>query len=328
MIDFHPLPRTAVDFQQGISAEEMAAICCDAFGSQTQVVSARELGSGMFNSTYLLQLADGQQAVMRVSPQPQAGAFTHERHLLRREQGVETQLAAVCPMVPRTLFTDFSHKLLDRDVVVQTFLTGELWDTVQGEVSAADTAVLWQQLAGIAKQIHTAIGPYFGFPDNNPGFAKWYTAVAHITTIMRGDLATMGLDRPATQTYADWLAAGQSLLDEVTVPHLVHGDLWPKNVLIDRTQSPPQIVGLLDAERAIWGDPLAEWIFYYYEIPDAFWAVYGRPPEDRATQFRQIAYRGLYTIQLLLEATRFGWDPAPFWQTLAGVNQQMEKVAS
>jgi hypothetical protein len=58
-------------------------------------------------------------------------------------------------------------------------------------------------------------------------------------------------------------------------------------------------------------------------VPDAFWDVYGRPPTDSSTQFRQLAYRGLYTIQILLEATRFGWETDGMWQTLAQVNQEM-----
>ncbi len=328
MIAFTPVPRAAEDFQQTISAEQIFAIGRRAFGNQTQIVGARELGAGMFNSTYLLQLHDGQQTVLRVSPRPEAAVFTHELRLLQREQGLESALTAVCPLAPQTLYVDFSQELLDRDWVIQTFMAGELWDEVQGALSDTDTAVLWQQLAEIAKQIHAAPGPHFGFPDNNPGFSQWQSALAHITEIMRGDLAKMALDRPDTQTYADCLVAGQSLLDTVTVPRLVHGDLWPKNVLIDRSQSPPQIVGLLDAERGIWGDPLAEWIFYYYEVPDAFWDSYGRLPTDPATQFRQLAYHGLYTIQLLLEATRFGWQLEPFWQTLADLNRKMEKIVS
>lgn len=328
MVVFTPIPRAAEDFQQGISIETLVAICRRAFGSHTQVVSVRELGTGMFNNTYRVQLGEGEPVILRVSPQPQAAVFSHERLLLRREQGVEPAMTAVYPLVPRTLFADFSQQLLDRDVVIQTFLPGELWDEVQGELSEVDTAVLWQQLADIAKQIHTAPGPHFGFPDNKPGFARWSAAVAHITQLMRQDLADMGLDRPATQTYADHLVAGQALLDEVDIPRLVHGDLWPKNVLIDRSESAPRIVGLLDAERGIWGDPLAEWIFYYLEIPDAFWQAYGRPSTDLATQFRQLVYHGLYTIQLLLEATRFGWDLEPFWQTLDRLNGEMERLIS
>lgn len=38
-----------------------------------------------------------------------------------------------------------------------------------------------------------------------------------------------------------------------------------------------------------------------------FWGgVRPFPPDDPATQFCQLAYRGMYTVQMLLEATRFG----------------------
>jgi aminoglycoside phosphotransferase (APT) family kinase protein len=322
-MDFSAITRPAHDFQQGISAAEITAVCHQTFGTQSRAVSARELGSGLFNSTYLVHLDDGEQIILRVSPHVQAAVFTHEKLLLRREQALEPHLEGIAHLVPRTLAADFSRRLLDRDYVIQTFLPGEIWDEVKEELSEADHIALWQQLAVIAKKIHATTGTFFGFPDGQPGFTRWSTAVAHITHIMRTDLAAMQLDRPATRTFADRLDAGQALLDTVDKPHLLHGDLWPKNVLIDRSQLPPQIVGLLDAERGIWGDPLAEWIFYYYDVPDAFWEVYGRPAINAATQFRQLAYRGLYTIQLLLEATRFGWEQDGFWHTLEQINQKM-----
>ncbi|MEJ2749522.1 MAG: phosphotransferase [Anaerolineae bacterium] len=285
-MEFSPIARPADDFQQGITVDELTAVCRYAFGTQTRVVSARELGSGLFNSTYLLCLGNSEQVILRVSPHPQADVFTHEQNLLRREQALEPYLGAVGHLIPRTLATDFSRQRLDRDVAFQTFLPGELWDAVQNELSEAEQSALWCQLAAIAKQIHASQGTGFGFPDGQPSFDRWSTAVAHITHIMRQDLIARGLD-------------------------------------IDRTQSPPRIVGLLDAERGLWGDPLAEWIFYFLDIPPAFWEVYGRPPDDPATQFRQLAYRGMYIIQVLLEASRFGWETSGLWDTLAQVNQGM-----
>jgi Ser/Thr protein kinase RdoA (MazF antagonist) len=325
-MDFTPIGRPLDDFQQGISAAELTAVCQQTFGTHSKVVSARELGSGLFNSTYLITLTDGEPVILRVSPHHQADVFTHELALLRREQALEPHLQVVDHLIPHTLAANFSQQILERDFVLQTFIPGEVWDEVKADLSEAENSALWRQLGEIAKQIHAQTGEFFGFPDGQPSFDRWSTAVSHITQIMRDDLAAKQLDQPPTQTYANLLEAGKGLLDTVATPHLVHGDLWPKNVLIDRRQSPPQIVGLLDAERGIWGDPLAEWIFYYHEIRPAFWDVYGRAPTDPATQFRQLAYRGLYTIQGLLEATRFGWEPEGIWHTLEQVNQEMAKL--
>lgn len=133
---------------------------------------------------------------------------------------------------------------------------------------------------------------------------------------MRKNLLALKLDASGTADYLALLDNGRQWLDEIRVPRLVHGDLWPKNVLIDRSISPPRIVGLLDGERGFWGEPLAEWIFYYLDIPSSFWEVYGHPAQDPGTRFRRLAYSGLYAIQLLLEASRFAWNPQPHRERL------------
>jgi Phosphotransferase enzyme family len=50
-----------------------------------------------------------------------------------------------------------------------------------------------------------------------------------------------------------------SALDEVTTPVLVHFDLHDGNILVD-TGDTARITGLIDAERALWGDPLADFV--------------------------------------------------------------------
>ncbi|MGW1927215.1 phosphotransferase [Streptomyces massasporeus] len=48
-------------------------------------------------------------------------------------------------------------------------------------------------------------------------------------------------------------------LAEVRRPALVHFDAWEGNVVVDRTASGPwHLSGLIDGERAFFGDPLAE----------------------------------------------------------------------
>ncbi|MCC9306524.1 phosphotransferase [Kitasatospora sp. RB6PN24] len=56
------------------------------------------------------------------------------------------------------------------------------------------------------------------------------------------------------------VAEGGHAPDQVTEPRLVHFDLWPGNVFVhpgdERTAA--RITGLIDHERAFWGDPAAE----------------------------------------------------------------------
>ena len=41
---------------------------------------------------------------------------------------------------------------------------------------------------------------------------------------------------------------------------LVHFDLWDGNILVESDPAGHRIGALIDAERAFWGDPLAEFV--------------------------------------------------------------------
>jgi len=46
------------------------------------------------------------------------------------------------------------------------------------------------------------------------------------------------------------------------VPNLLHGDLWTFNLLVAHSNDRPAITGVLDTDRAWWGDPMADWIMF------------------------------------------------------------------
>jgi aminoglycoside phosphotransferase (APT) family kinase protein len=64
--------------------------------------------------------------------------------------------------------------------------------------------------------------------------------------------AGSGVDRRPEEIRTLVVESGYAL-DEVTRPALIHFDLWPGNIFVDGSR----IVGLIDHERAFWGDPAA-----------------------------------------------------------------------
>ena len=259
-LEFFPVERSNNDFQQTLSATQIKTLCKRAFGRQIQVESAWELASGLFNNTYLIQIAGHQPVILRVSPAPSAVVFSHEANLLQREYTLQTYFATVASFLPRTIMADFSRELLDRDYVFQSFIAGEVWDEIKERLSPEENNDLWGQLGELARQIHCTTGPAFGYPHPERQFSHWSETVIHFTSLIRENLLALELNASGTDAFLVVLATGQHFLDDISEPHLLHGDLWPKNVLIDRQNGSPQIVGLLDSERGFWGDPLAEWV--------------------------------------------------------------------
>ena len=64
-------------------------------------------------------------------------------------------------------------------------------------------------------------------------------------------------------------------LDEVDTAHLVHWDLWDPNVFVDADTL--EVVGLVDFERVLWGDPLMEAQFLGKREDDSVSGAYGTP---------------------------------------------------
>jgi len=69
-VEFRPIERVVGAFQESVTAEQLHAMCRRVFGAHVQVVSAVELGNGMYNSTYRIDLGVDGLVIMRVAPEP------------------------------------------------------------------------------------------------------------------------------------------------------------------------------------------------------------------------------------------------------------------
>jgi len=327
-MDFIPIHRSEDHFQRTLNEFQINVICKRAFGTQVSILSVQELPAGMFNSTYYVQIKGYPKLILRVSPDPASFVFYNELLLLRREFTVQPYLAPVAEVIPKTIMADFTHQLVERDYVFQEYLEGELWDEIKDNLSSVENEQLWEQLGRISRDIHQVHGSHFGYQYPMKQFSSWSEAVVDMIVGMQNDLVKLQLSTEGIARYLEILQAGRMFLEEIETPLLLHGDLWPKNVLVDRHGTEVKIVGLLDSERAVWGDPYAEWVFNMFDLHPAFWIGYGARMDNLNAHFRDLVYKGMYSIQLFLEAWRFKYDDSPFRQLLTHVTGEMQSILS
>ncbi|GAB3574510.1 phosphotransferase [Amycolatopsis endophytica] len=98
----------------------------------------------------------------------------------------------------------------------------------------------------------------------------------------------------------------RDVLDDITEPRLLHGDLWTPNVLLSPGAPDPVISGVLDHDRASWGDPAADWGPYLATRRPAFWEGYGAPADTPRSRWRALIYRARHLGALRLERHRLG----------------------
>lgn len=192
-MELQVIERSANAFQQGLTDRQILAVARRAFGPSTEVVAATELGGGMYNSTYRLDLADREEpVVLRVAPELDR-QFRSERELMRSEYASVPWLAPVADLMPRVLAVDFTQSVIGRDWMIQSFLPGTPAPELLGSYPKETHGAFFRQMGEITAAVHAVSGPHFG-PVNGPGHTRWSEAVAASLHLIAEDIEGCGLD--------------------------------------------------------------------------------------------------------------------------------------
>ena len=291
--------------------------------SWDQVTDCRSLAGGTFNAVHQVGLADGTRLVVKIPPGPDTPVLRYEQGILGTE-ALYYQLAGQCRdvTVPAVVAVDATGA--SGGYLVMTECPGSPWPDLAPLPGGAERDELRAEVGRQVASLHTITGTAFGYPSLAVGPLRenWRAAFLDMVNAVLADAERFAvtLPRPAADI-RDWFTARAAVLDEVTTPVLVHFDLWDGNILVESGPAGHRIGALIDAERAFWGDPLAEFVslalFADIEQDTAFLHGYraagGTVTFDFAARQRLALYRAyLYLIMLVEVAPRqYGqerWD--------------------
>jgi aminoglycoside phosphotransferase (APT) family kinase protein len=303
-LKYPTIERTPDTHQQPIAIEQICAMCERAFGQEKKPEIVQELGGGECNNTYVITFTDASKAILRVAPAPDKPCPGRDQEMMRNEHYFQPFFAPIAPLMPKILQVDFTHQLINRDYMFQTFMEGERWSDIIEELTPEENRTLWQQLGRIAKTIHSIEGKAFGSPRTGTTSTHWSPQVIRGLTEIIQRLEAVQIDASDVKAVLEMAEQHSELLDEIRQPRLLHGDLWTFNVLIKRDQGNPRITAVLDSDGASWGDPMADWTMFLLHVKategtrrnevegaQAFWQGYGQPESSRGALFRDQIYR-------------------------------------
>ncbi|WP_369251362.1 phosphotransferase family protein [Streptomyces sp. R41] len=269
--------------------------------SSDGLVDCRTLSGGTYNTVEELRLADGTRYVLKIPPAATVPGLSHERELLRSEAEFYQEAATVGVPAPEVVTAGERHLLM-------THCPGTPW----GDLDPGEQAVLRRELGHLVARLHHVTGPGFGYPSGalGPLTPDWRTAFTTMYDAVLDDARRYDawLPRPVDEV-ARTAKPAYDALDEVTVPRLVHFDLWQGNILVERSDSTaPRIGGLIDGERMFWGDPLADFVSLALlgdikqdeDLLTGYQEAGGRAEFDFSARQRLALYRSyLYLIMLV-----------------------------
>jgi aminoglycoside phosphotransferase (APT) family kinase protein len=267
------------------------------------------LGDGTYNTVLRIELRDAAPLILKIAPDPTRPAMTYEKGLLGTEAMFYAAAGPRVP-VPRPLWSG----TVDRhEALLMTELPGRNWYSADERIDPATKGRLRHELGAAVALLHRVTGTGFGYPQLGLR-DDWTAAFTAMVEAVLGDADRyeVSLPRPADEVRG-LVRDAQWALAEVRQPVLVHFDLWPGNILVV-TEPAPGLSGLVDAERAFWGDPLAEMaslgLFANAEDDENLIAGYaasgGRVGPDPGARVRLSLYRAYLYLIMTVEAVPRG----------------------
>lgn len=305
-----------------VNRTEIDAILASCGIGSARIRSVEELSEGTFSAVYRIGLPDGTGLMLKVSPRPGTPVLRYEQGLMHGEVAFYSSAAGLPGVpVPAVLHADFDHAVIDGDVLVMSECPGVSWQSRRDRLDQRDLARLRGDLGRMVAALHRVTGPGFGYPrDASTSLAaSWRTSFVAMFDAVCQDATWYAAQTPlGIDELANLVRRNADLLDDVQTPALVHFDLWNGNILLDFSGGGPQVGGLIDGERAFWGDPVADFVslalFDNIENDAAFLAGYrnagGRVVFDDRTRRRLALYRCYLYLIMLVESVPRGYAGA------------------
>lgn len=266
------------------------------------------LAGGTFNTVLRVTTRDG-DAVIKVAPGPEQALLSYEHGIMATE-ALYYELAAQhgITTVPRMLH--YGH-IGDVETLVLSVVPGQPWPQLDSGLDDEQRYALRSALGTQLAALHRITGTGFGYPAR-PLVPTWRAAYLGMVDALLDDARRYGVELPAARIQRA-IERESEVLDDIRTPVLVHFDLWDGNILVD---AGPRLGGLIDAERAFWGDPLAEFAslrLYGDLTPDAgLVAGYrgggGRLVLDESELRRLALYRVYLYLIMWVETVPRGFD--------------------
>jgi aminoglycoside phosphotransferase (APT) family kinase protein len=308
------------------SADELAAMAHHAFGSRADGATFRELPDGSYNVAYVVTLAESgdggakagagtTELILKVAPDPRLRLLTHEVDLMRTEVDFYHRAGQVGVPVPDVVHADFTRTVLETDYVFLSRVPGEPLDKIKERLTEPELAALRAELAGITARLHAVTGPAYGYPlrGSRSWRGSWRAAFGAMVDDILADARRLDSDLPATPDRIGALMhRHDAVLDAVDRPALVHFDLWDGNVFVEPAPDGGwRVTGLIDGERAFFGDPVAELVSLALlrDIADAPEILAGYPMELTGdARLRLTLYTAYLYLIMGVEGVTRGFD--------------------
>lgn len=281
-----------------------------AFGENAAVKEIKELKDGYFNTAYLVTLMENQKVVLKVSPPKDVTVMRYEKNIMTNEVHVLNKIYASGDVpVPKVLCYDQDRDIIDNEYFFMEFIQGFPLNNIYDELTETQRNSISLELGRYAKQITGLKSEHFGdILQKDKQYNTWSEAFLFMIKELLDDAKDKKVQLPYghNQIY-QIIEKNQNVLNKVEKACLLHKDLWKGNIFVDPQTA--KIQGIVDCERAIYGDVLLELVCGELLQDTIFLNNFiGRTYLEKDEQIRTVLYRIYLYLILVIECSFRQYD--------------------
>ena len=254
------------------SDETITAMAKKAFPDKT-VLKIKELTEGMCNVTYHVVFDDGSESILKIAAENTAGNTSNEINLMRAEVKAMRLVSGKCPFkVPDVQYYDCSGTVCSGDYFFMEKLPGENYAFLKDRLPENAVRELNREIGRISGELTAITNAQFGFLGDKKRYDSLFEFVKTMLTNLLSDARKKNVDLGCdARRLIEQLDSEKESFDEVRSATLVHWDMWEGNIFV----SQGHVSGIIDWERALWGEPFMDDRFRKHNRNDDFLEGFG-----------------------------------------------------
>lgn len=263
------------------------------------VTKIRELTEGLCNVAYDISWEDGASSILKIASSDRSHNTSNEVALMKAEVKAMKIVKENCSFpVADVLYYDTSRTLCDGDYFFMEKLPGENLMYLNEAMPATVQDSLQEELGQIAAELARVNHNTFGFLGEDNGYDSLYPFVRRLLTNLISDAGRREIDicYDGDELLAK-LEQDKSCFDLVKEASLVHWDMWIGNVFV----KDQHVSGIIDWERAMWGEPFMDDRFRAHNRNEAFLSGYGQSSFSKEEKVRLRWYDVILYLTMMIE---------------------------
>ena len=222
------------------------------------ITAYEEISDGNCNAIYKITFTDKSKVILKIASADENFFMKNEANLMETEvealKLVENKLSV---KTPKLIYYDDSCTICSGKYLFMEYLEGSTYEKLSPELSKYTKETLDYKCGKLVKEIAEITGPKFGFlAPSAKKFDTLFDFVKYLLENTVSDAQAKNIDFSISgENLLELLEKDQRCFDVLDLePTLVHFDMWQGNLLVQEEA----ITGIIDWERAIFGDPLME----------------------------------------------------------------------